>query len=263
MKIQKITFMALTALLTVSLAACKSNINTHDDNKKSSSTSQSQSEISSVDAEYVLQKAESANKEVTSMRLDMKCEVVVDDSTKDQAFKGELIYGIGSGQLEKGNITIENTENGQKSYQEMIMSGEQGLPIYLRNSKDGSWMKRTQTNGNYYVRPDYFKLLKGIYKMADDVKLRESNDEYILTLKSQNVDLMGLFGEEFNLQLTGLTQADMDKDLEVHFDKKTFYLEDFQLELSYSGQKGNLTLKADVSYDNWNEIKEDEIKAPE
>lgn len=263
MKIQKITFLALTALLTVSLAACTSNITPRDDDKKSSSTSQSQSEVSSVDAEYVLQKAESANKEVTSMRLDMECEIISDDSTKDQTFKGELIYDKGYGQLEKGNITVENNEDGQKNYQEMIMSGEEGLPIYLRNSKDGSWMKQTKTNANYYVEPDYFELLKGISKMTNDVKLREIDDEYILTLKSQNVDLMGLFGEEFNLQLTGLTQAEMDKNLEVHFDKKTFYLKDFKLELSYSGQKGNLTLMADASYDDWNEITDDEIKAPQ
>ena len=75
--------------------------------------------------------------------------------------------------------------------------------------------------------------------------------------------MLGLFGEEFKLELSGVTQADMDKKLEVRLDKKTLFLKDFKLGLSYKGEKGSMDVQTDTHYSDWNTIDEDEFKAPQ
>ena len=73
--------------------------------------------------------------------------------------------------------------------------------------------------------------------------------------------MLGLFGEEFKLELSGVTQADMDKKLEVRLDKKTLFLKDFKLGLSYKGEKGSMDVQTDTHYSDWNKVEEDEFKA--
>ena len=105
--------------------------------------------------------------------------------------------------------------------------------------------------------------MDGFYQMADDVTVKESGDEYVFKLSSKNADLLGLFGEEFKLELSGVTQADMDKTLEVRLDKKTLFLKDFKLGLSYKGEEGSLDVQTDTQYSDWNKVEEDEFKAPQ
>ena len=55
----------------------------------------------------------------------------------------------------------------------------------------------------------------------------------------------------------------MDKTLEVHLDKKTLFLKDFKLGLSYKGEEGSLEVQTDTQYSDWNKVEEDEFKAPQ
>ena len=156
------------------------------------------------------------------------------------------------------------TQGDQKTYQEIIMPGGENLPVYSRSSKDGKWTKQVQSqNSSYYIQPDYFKLLKALSSMSDDdLRLKEERDDYVVSLKNQNTDLIGLFGKEFDLELTGITQADMQKELTVKFDKKNFYFKEFQLKLSYDGDKGKLEITTDVTYSSWNKVDENSITEP-
>jgi len=55
----------------------------------------------------------------------------------------------------------------------------------------------------------------------------------------------------------------MDKTLEVRLDKKTLFLKDFKLGLSYKGEEGSLDVQTDTQYSDWNKVEEDEFKAPQ
>ena len=267
MKFKKITFMALTALLTLSLGAC-SLIGQKHSQKNQGGTENSSREIqkntSSDDIEELLEKAETANEDLTSMKMKVKLSITVDGSNKTQTMSGDLLYDKSTDELAKGHLVIDGKESGQESYQEAIMPGGEDKLLYTRSSKNGTWSKQEMGSGaDYYVQPDYFKLMDGFYQMADDVTVKESGDEYIFKLSSKNADLLGLFGEEFKLELSGVTQADMDKKLEVRLDKKTLFLKEFKLGLSYKGEKGSMDVQTDTQYSDWNTIDEDEFKAPQ
>jgi len=239
MKIQKITFMALTALLTLSLGACSLIGQKHSQKNQGgteNSSRESQKNTSSDDIEELLDKAETANEDLTSMKMKVKLSITVDGSNKTQTMSGDLLYDKSTDELAKGHLVIDGKESGQESYQEAIMPGGENKLLYTRSSKNGTWSKQEMGSGaDYYVQPDYFKLMDGFY----------------------------LFGEEFKLELTGVTQADMDKTLEVRLDKKTLFLKDFKLGLSYKGEEGSLEVQTDTQYSDWNKVEEDEFKAPQ
>ena len=267
MKFKKITFMALTALLTLSLGACSLIGQKHSQKNQGgteNSSRESQKNTSSDDIEELLEKAETANEDLTSMKMKVKLSITVDGSNKTQTMSGDLLYDKSTDELAKGHLVIDGKESGQESYQEAIMPGGEDKLLYTRSSKNGTWSKQEMGSGaDYYVQPDYFKLMDGFYQMADDVTVKESGDEYIFKLSSKNADLLGLFGEEFKLELSGVTQADMDKKLEVRLDKKTLFLKDFKLGLSYKGEEGSLDVQTDTQYSDWNKVEEDEFKAPQ
>ncbi|KXT86040.1 hypothetical protein STRDD11_00078 [Streptococcus sp. DD11] len=198
------------------------------------------------------------------MKLKVDLSITVDGSTKHQTMDGSLLYDKQSKELDKGALILRETADGQQSYQEMIMSGGQDMPVYSRDSEKGTWSKElTEGTARYFVRPDYFRLLEGLYSMADDVSMKESGSDYVFTLKSKNTDIIGLFGDEFSLELSGVAQSEMDKTLEVHLNKETLYLSDFKMDLSYSGEKGSLKTKIANRFSDWNKLADDAITAPD
>ena len=110
--------------------------------------------------------------------------------------------------------------------------------------------------------PDYFSFLDIVYKMSDDLTIEEDDDAYVLSLRSQNIDLISLFSDELNLSLTGVEQTEVEKDFEIRFDKKTFYLEEFDMDLNYNGDKGSLSMDIGGTYSDWNKVKDSVFDAP-
>ena len=95
MKIQKITFMALTALLTLSLGACSligQKYSQKNQGETENSSRESQKNTSSDDIEELLEKAETANEDLTSMKMKVKLSITVDGSNKTQTMSGDLLY---------------------------------------------------------------------------------------------------------------------------------------------------------------------------
>lgn len=84
--------------------------------------------------------------------------------------------------------------------------------------------------------------------MSDDLTIEEDDDDYVLSLRSQNIDLISLFSDELNLSLTGVDQTEMEKDFEIRFAKKTFYLKGFDMDLNYSSDKGSLSINIGGTY---------------
>lgn len=259
MKSKKFFLVLLTVFAGVSLVACMPKGS--DQNGKEGGRTEQKSSQSAKD---LLADIQSANAKLTSVKLraDISLTGGSDNVNNKQTMTGQTIYDPSDQQLTMANLAIEGSENGQKSYQEAVMPGGSDLPFYHRTSKTGGWTKEVRYDSTgYTVNPDYFKLLEGLYRMEDDLNIKESDTEYVLSLKSQNIDLISLFGDEFELKLNGVTQAEMDKVLEVRIDKKTHFLKEFRLELSYSGDKGSLAIKTKTSYSNWNQIKESDISS--
>lgn len=204
--------------------------------------------------EDFLDKVKEANDEIETVHFEMNTDVS-SNGRKSQHMVADLGYDSSGETIKKANVVIDETVNGANQYQEIV--GDQNT-ARVRTSKNGSW-KTADPQGRYTVRPSYFNFLKVLYSMEDDLVLKQSGSEYKLTLRSQNVDLVSLFKEELNLYIRGINQSELKKDFEVTFDKKTFYLKDFNLQLSYDGQRGQLDLEADGTFSKWNKVKDSQF----
>ncbi|MGT2949144.1 DUF6612 family protein [Streptococcus devriesei] len=222
------------------------------------SSKKSQQEVNKtakkMSVEDFFDKVEKANDAIETVHFNMDTDVT-SNGHKSQHMTADLGYNSSGDIIERANVVIDETVNGSNRYQEII--GDKNK-AQVRSSKDGNWRSATP-DGRYTINPSYFNFLKVLYSMEDDLVLKQSGSEYKLTLRSQNVDIVSLFREELNLYVRGISQSELKKDFEVTFDKKTFYLKDFDLQLSYSGNKGKLDLEADGTFSKWNKVKDSQF----
>ena len=246
-------FVCLLAFLC--LAACRTTTNSQT--AKTSSSTQKE-----LTVEQLLKKVRKANKnnQMTSVALDMSVDIKSNSGSSHQDFSAQSRYN--NGDLIGVNLKIEDENNGTVSYEEDIITQTDGnkFDYYQRTSEDNQWTSGKLDTVD--LDPDYFSFLDIIYNMADDLTIEEEDDAYVLNLRSQNIDIISLFSDELNLTLTGVEQTEVDKDFEISFDKKTFYLTGFDLSLNYSGSKGKLVMDVDGSYSDWNKVSDSVFYAP-
>lgn len=92
--------------------------------------------------------------------------------------------------------------------------------------------------------------------------MTESDDEYTLVLKSQNIDLISLFEEELNLYITGISQTEVDKVFEVTFDKDDLYMTGFKMTFDYDGDAGMVDMDIKTDFSDWNQVDDTVFEAP-
>ncbi|AND79882.1 DUF6612 family protein [Streptococcus pantholopis] len=244
-------FICLLALIC--LTAC----GTSNRQTKQTKESSSQQELT---VDQLLKKAKRASNKVTSVAVDMQLDIKSSSGNTHQDFLAQAQYD--NGELTKVSSQIEETSGSQTSYDEVIaiQTDNNRFTYYQRTDKNGQWR-----NGEWEtidLDPDYFSFLDIVYKMSDDLTIEEEDDAYVLSLRSQNIDLISLFSDELNLSLTGVEQTEVEKDFEIRFDKKTFYLEEFDMDLNYKGAKGSLSMDIGGTYSDWNKVKDSVFDAP-
>lgn len=244
-------FICLLALIC--LTACGTN----DRQTKQTKESSSQQELT---VKQLLKKAKKANNKVTSVAVGMQMDLKSGSKNTHQDFLAQVQYD--NGELTKVNSQLEETSGSQTSYDEVIaiQTDNNSFSYYQRSDKNGQWR-----NGEWEtidLDPDYFSFLDIIYKMSDDLTIEEDDDDYVLSLRSQNIDLISLFSDELNLSLTGVEQTEMEKDFEIRFAKKTFYLKGFDMDLNYSSDKGSLSINIGGTYSDWNKVKDSVFDIP-
>ena len=92
------------------------------------------------------------------------------------------------------------------------------------------------------LNPDYMDLIKILKKMENDLDVSDEGEYYLLSLNSQNIDLVGLFEKEYYLSVGDIKSEDLDKKLEIKVSKENFYLENLDLVIvptleGYEGSK--------------------------
>lgn len=208
-----------------------------------------------ISVSELLEKAKDANNKVETIKINNTLtNIDVEDKKRIQYLFGDLQYDSGSKKLAKGQISIKyegDKRSNQKDIDYIFLGDEKNTLIekYADNSQLNEY------NGeDYIIKPDYFNLLDIIYSMDKDLVLNESDEDYILTLNSQNLDVLSLFSENFNLKFTGVSQKELDKQFEIYFDKKTFLFKKFYFLIKYDGEKGKLSIENSTVYSDWNNV---------
>lgn len=179
---------------------------------------------------------------------------------KEQNMTSQVIYKTEKQEVEMASITVKTVENGEENFKELLMPGGENTPLYTRYNKTGEWDKEVQEKGGkYIVYPDYFQLLNGLNELAQDLKLEETDNDYVFTLKTQDADILGVYGKEFRFNFSQFPKSNFKKELTVKIDKKSKFLKEFKMNISTSGDQGTLAIKSETSYTDWNLVKKEDI----
>jgi len=179
---------------------------------------------------------------------------------KEQNMTSQVIYKTEKQEVEMASITVKTVEDGEENFKELLMPGGEKAPLYTRYNKTGEWDKEVQEKGGkYIVYPDYFQLLNGLNELAQDLKLEETDNDYVFTLKTQDADILGVYGKEFRFNFSQFPKSNFKKELTVKIDKKSKFLKEFKMNISTSGDQGTLAIKSETSYSDWNLVKKEDI----
>lgn len=267
-----------TSLLIFSLAAC--NTTTEDSQSGNESNSLSlldvykktldrQSEIKSMTSDMkmnmkMLFNFEGESKEVTSI-TDLKMDMILDKAA---------IYMEGK-MSTSGATEVQNFEMDIKSY---IV----GDVMYLYNSETGVWMKLPVTDaemqnliGKNTNQINSLDQLKALEPFINDFKVKEENNEYILTLETASEKLTEYLLKDMDLSIAlGITEEEKEVlekikyekiDYVIKINKDTFDLTamDIVLKMTIEEDGDPMTIELDskMVFSNFNGI--NEIKVPQ
>lgn len=172
----------------------------------------------------------------------------------------QVIYKTEKQEVEMAYISVKTLENGEENFKELLMPGGEMTPMYTRYNKSGEWDKEIYgKDGKYIVNPDYFQLLKGLNELTEDLALEETDDAYVFKLKNKDADLISIYGDEFQFNLSQFPDSKYKTDLIVKIDKKTKFLKEFKMTVSTLSNKGLLTIKSETTYSDWNLVEKEDI----
>lgn len=260
MRTKKTILLSLLAIIALGLGAC-SSIN-HQGNIAQKKTSQSSRKTEDITS--LLEEIETTNEKMTSVRqkTDISGSLNTKEETiqKKQKMTSQVIYKTEKQEVEMAYISVKTLENGEENFKELLMPGGENTPLYTRYNKTGEWDKEVQEKGGkYIVYPDYFQLLNGLNELAQDLKLEETDNDYVFTLKTQDADILGVYGKEFRFNFSQFPKSNFKKELTVKIDKKSKFLKEFKMNISTSGDQGTLAIKSETSYSDWNLVKKEDI----
>lgn len=266
MRMKKSILLSLLAIIALGLGACSNSSNNKQANGQENSAQKkaSQSSSKTKDIATLLEEIETANQKMTSVRQkgDISGSLKTKDGTiqKNQEMTSQVIYKTEKQEVEMASITVKTVENGEENFKELLMPGGKNTPLYTRYNKTGEWDKELYgEGGKYIVNPDYFQLLNGLNELTEDLALEETDDAYVLTLKNKGADVIGIYEKEFQFNLSQFPKSKYKNELTVKIDKKSKFLKEFKMAVSTSGNKGTLTIKSEISYSDWNLVKNEDI----
>lgn len=266
MRMKKSILLSLLAIIALGLGACSNSSNSKQANDQESSvqkkTSQSSSKTKDIDS--LLEEIQTANKKMNSVRQKTNIGGLLGTTDKkiqkEQNMTSQVIYKVEKQEVEMASITVKTVEDGEENFKELLMPGGEKAPLYTRYNKTGEWDKEVQEKGGkYIVYPDYFQLLNGLNKLAQDLKLEETDKDYVFTLKDQDADILGVYGKEFRFNFSQFPKSNFKKELTVKIDKKSKFLKEFKMNISTSGDQGTLAIKSETNYSDWNLVKKEDI----
>ena len=262
MRMKKSILLSLLAIIALGLGACSNSSNNKQANSAQKKASQSSSKTKDIDS--LLEEIQTANEKMSSVRQKTNIGGLLGTTDKkiqkEQNMTSQVIYKTEKQEVEMASITVKTVENGEENFKELLMPGGENTPLYTRYNKTGEWDKEVQEKGGkYIVYPDYFQLLNGLNELAQDLKLEETDNDYVFTLKTQDADILGVYGKEFRFNFSQFPKSNFKKELTVKIDKKSKFLKEFKMNISTSGDQGTLAIKSETSYSDWNLVKKEDI----
>lgn len=227
----------ISLLFALLLAGCGQSAATTEKNEEKDSTAQEAETKETSEADK-----EATAKEVLAAASEKSAELknFAMDGTMNMVMKvGEETIETNADMQTKTNVeplvmqqTMEMEAEGQTTAVEMYMDEAY---IYMQDIQSGGWIKMSQAGAGMGEMMNQQKTMtpaeqiKQLEQIADDIKLEETDSEYILNVKGNGEKLMGLTGDlmgsDPNMQ-AAMEQMEIEQidytytlDKETHFPK--------------------------------------------
>lgn len=204
-----------------------------------------------TDIDKLFEEIRTANQSIKYLKMDALLNIITNNTVTTKAnvqhMYGDVEYEPTSSKIKKAAFQ-RDANDGIITKFEFLGDKDYTFRQTTIDSNKKTQDVKEQKHVKYEMHPDYYVLLNKIYSMKDDLKVKEEGNDYILKLRSQNIDLLGIFQDSYDLKLTGVSQSEVKKDLVLIFDKNTKYFKKINLKLNYNGEKGIINMDIQTKY---------------
>lgn len=262
MRLQIVNLLSMLSLFfspILSIAAQEYHLDSYPENHEQSSILLEDAAQSSLSRSQFMNQILDANASVEAVEynVDMSIEII-DGSYESQSIVDALfnIFYDANQNIEFGHLRTTSINEGVEEKQEILMVPGDHKNLYSRTSETTEWDNLTQNMevDTYSAYPDYFYLLNIINSMEENLELLETNENYILHLTTDDIDLMGLFQEEYDISITGIDQSELEKHALFTFNKDDLLLNFLHLSFYTQGERFAFYIDIQTEFENWNEV---------
>lgn len=158
-----------------------------------------------------------------------KIQKIDPENTTTQTFDADALYGDDLQAIKADTIS----ESSDGYYQEFTFDENDNTKatILERQAGEEETTVTEATVDNFDLHPDYHRLIQAVMDLKDKLEVSEDNQSIKLSLKEDAKDVLKYIENEYNIQLKLVEEDEIEKSMEIEFDKESKLLKSVNLEL--------------------------------
>lgn len=183
----------------------------------------------STEKEALLDQIKTENDKVRKVLMKTKIQKIDPENTTTQTFDADALYGDDLQAIKADTIS----ESSDGYYQEFTFDENDNTKatILERQAGEEETTVTEATVDNFDLHPDYHRLIQAVMDLKDELEVSEDNQSIKLSLKEDAKDVLKHIENEYNIQLTLVEEDEIEKSMEIEFDKESKLLKSINLEL--------------------------------
>ena len=201
-----------------------------DDLEKEDSVEENQDDGNdSAEKGTLFEQIKTENDKVRKVNMKSEIQKVAPDKTNIQTFDADALYGDDLLIIKADTIS----ESNDGYYQEVKFDENDNTKAYIieRQAGEEETTVTEATVDTYDLQPDYHRLIQAVMDLKDDLEVSEDNQTIKLILKDDAEDVLKYIENEYNIKLTLVEEDEIEKSMEIEFDKESKLLKSIHLEL--------------------------------
>lgn len=183
----------------------------------------------STEKEALFEQIKTENDKVRKVLMKTKIQKIDPENTTTQTFDADALYGDDLQAIKADTIS----ESSDGYYQEFTFDENDNTKatILERQAGEEETTVTEATVDNFDLHPDYHRLIQSVMDLKDELEVSEDNQSIKLSLKEDAKDVLKYIENEYNIQLTLVEEDEIEKSMEIEFDKESKLLKSINLEL--------------------------------
>ena len=183
----------------------------------------------STEKEALLDQIKTENDKVRKVLMKTKIQKIDPENTTSQTFDADALYGDDLQAIKADTIS----ESSDGYYQEFTFDENDNTKatILERQAGEEETTVTEATVDNFDLHPDYHRLIQAVMDLKDELEVSEDNQSIKLSLKEDAKDVLKYIENEYNIQLKLVEEDEIEKSMEIEFDKESKLLTSINLEL--------------------------------